>query len=120
MSISKTEMTQKILDCLNAGEAPKEIAAKLGVSTMQVYHAKSNHQTRRGKSAPATVPPAIVPPAPRPSLQLPDLANIHELIDIAVRLPAIKASLLASCEEIETTARYQLSLAASIREALSA
>ena len=49
-----------------------------------------------------------------------DVASIHEMIDLAARFAFIKSAILASCDEIEATARYQLSLAASIREALSA
>lgn len=63
--------------------------------------------------------PASAPEAPLLPASL-DVAKLHKMIDLVARFPELSESLLKSCDEIETAARYQLSLVAEIREALSA
>lgn len=132
---------EKIIALAKEGKSPEEISKLLSVGSIKVKNS-INYGKKHGDipytkprpaaevsaqetvSAPAPTP--LVSEAPKITVQapvstgIPDVAILHEMIDLAARLPKVKAEILHSCDEIEATARYQLSLADEIRKALSA
>jgi len=132
------ESTKQIIELAMAGKTVGEIVEATGCDKKKVENAVSRARKSGGLPSireqrrhvaeelptPGTSAFIVTTPAPpmvkMPSGPSPDLSSLHAMIDLAAKLPALKASILAACEEMEKSAQYQLYHVKVIREALSA
>ncbi len=139
--MKRKETTDRILEMYRGGVPTRDIMVGLGVNKAAVRNAVTRARARGeiverpAKPTEAGIPaetpqpvPSMPKPAPMPEQPEPrhdapqafDLTAMHILIDIAAQLPSLKALVLASCDEMEKTAQYQLYQVKRIREALTA
>lgn len=137
MGHEKSQTTLEIMKLLREGVRSKDIAAQLNVNVQKVYDAKQDMKEAEKKAHMAAMAPTEIKKAPKaeadpvtvaftsPTIPIvkasspsSDLSSLHAMIDLAAKLPTLKADILKACEEMETTARYQLSLVATIKGTL--
>ncbi len=132
-AMKEEESTKQIVELAKAGKTIAEIVEATGYDKRKVgnavFRARKNGDIPSAKEqrqhkveeipAPASLPAGafIAPIQITPS---PDLSSLHAMIDLAAKLPTLKASILAACEEMEKSAQYQLYHVKAIREAVGA